>query len=56
MGSIRIHDLGSHLCDHNPDDEHKDGVALGGDRWVGEEDHNHGQSNRSGDNNHNDNP
>jgi hypothetical protein len=49
MGSIRIHDLRRHLCDRNPDDEHKDGDSVGGNRWAGKEDPNHGQGTGRGD-------
>jgi hypothetical protein len=55
MDSIRIHDLGRRLRDRDPDDHHKDGDAVGGNRQVGKGDRNHGQGTGRGDNNRDDN-
>jgi hypothetical protein len=55
MGSIKIHDLGRCLGDRNPDDERKDGDAVGGNGQVGKVDRNLGQGTGGGDNNRNDN-
>ncbi len=55
LGSIRIHNLGRHLCDHDPDDERKDGDAVGGNKQVGKGDRDRGQGTGRGDNNCNDN-
>jgi hypothetical protein len=54
-GSIRIHDLGRRLCDHDPDDECEDSDAVGDNGRVGKGDRNHGQgtSTRGCDNNRN---